>query len=71
VFLDGRQDPYPPSLIKEQVQVETSGEFERLFERYGIRCAYLPAASRVGAVLVCAGWTPVFRDSAWAVLSRN
>ncbi len=71
VFLDGRQDPYPPSLIKEQVQVETSGEFERLFERYGIRCAYLPAASRVGAALVRAGWTPVFRDSAWAVLSRN
>ena len=28
VFLDGRQDPYPPSLIKEQMRVENSGDFE-------------------------------------------
>jgi hypothetical protein len=71
VFLDGRQDPYPPSLIKEQVFVETSGEFERLFERYDIRCAYVPAASLVSAGLVRAGWTLLFRDSAWTVLARD
>jgi hypothetical protein len=71
VFLDGRQDPYPPSLIKEQMLVETSGDFERLFARYDVRCAYVPAASAVSGRLVRAGWTPLFRDSAWAVLARD
>jgi hypothetical protein len=71
VFLDGRQDPYPPSLIKEQMLVETSGEFERLFDRYDIRCAYVPAASRVSAGLVRAGWTPLFDDAVWTVLARD
>jgi len=71
VFLDGRQDPYPPSLIKEQMLVETSGDFERLFARYDVRCAYVPAASAVSVSLVRAGWTPLFRDPAWAVLARG
>jgi len=71
VFLDGRQDPYPPSLIKEQISVESSGDFERLFQRYDVRCAYVPAASRVSAGLLRAGWTPLFQDSAWAVLARD
>lgn len=71
VFLDGRQDPYPPSLIREQMAVESSGDFERLFQRYDIHCAYVPAASKVSAGLVRAGWMPLFRDSTWTVLSRN
>jgi hypothetical protein len=70
VFLDGRQDPYPPSLIKEQMHAETSGEFEGLFERYDIGCAYVPAASRVSEGLVRAGWTPLYRDPVWTVLAR-
>jgi hypothetical protein len=71
VFLDGRQDPYPPSLIKEQIRVESSGDFESLFRRYDVRCAYVPAASRLSAGLLRAGWTPLFQDSAWAVLARD
>lgn len=71
VFLDGRQDPYPPSLIKEQMRVESSGDFESLFQRYDVRCAYVPAASRLSAGLLRAGWMPLFRDSAWAVLARD
>ena len=60
VFLDGRQDPYPPSLIKEQARVESSGDFESLFERYDVRlrlCAdhvagqHRPAARRMDAAL--------------------
>jgi hypothetical protein len=51
--------------------VETSGEFERLFDRYDIRCAYVPAASRVSAGLVRAGWTPLFDDAVWTVLARD
>ena len=70
VFLDGRQDPYPASLINEQKRVESSGDFERLFERYDVRCAYVPAASLVSAGLRRAGWTPLFLDASWTVLAR-
>jgi len=71
VFLDGRQDPYPPSLINEQKVVEASGIFERLFARYDVGCAYVPAESAVSANLARAGWTPLFSDPNWAVFARN
>jgi hypothetical protein len=71
VFLDGRQDPYPPALIKEQIEVETSGEFRPLFARYDIGCAYVPTSSRVAAGLVRAGWRLLFRDRAWTVLANS
>ena len=57
--------------IKEQLQVEASGDFERLFARYDIRCAFLPAASPVSASLTRAGWTPRYRDSRWTVFARD
>jgi len=69
VFLDGRQDPYPVDLVKEQVRVESSGDFEQLFHRYDIHCAYLPAQSLVSARLSRAGWRTLFRDARWAVLA--
>src|SRR6266851_3140319 len=69
VFLDGRQDPYSPALIAEQVRVETTGDFAATFRRYDIRCAYTPAASLVTARLVQAGWKPLYRDPQWAVLA--
>jgi hypothetical protein len=69
VFLDGRQDPYPVALIKEQVRVETTGEFTDVFQRYDIHCAYLPAASRVSLGLQRAGWTTLFRDARWILLA--
>jgi hypothetical protein len=69
VFLDGRQDPYPVDLVKEQVRVETTGEFEPLFQRYDIHCAYVPADSIVSVRLSRAGWRTLFRDARWAVLA--
>lgn len=69
VFLDGRQDPYPVDLVKEQVRVESTGDFEQLFRRYDIRCAYLPADSPVSVRLARAGWKTLFRDARWAVLA--
>jgi hypothetical protein len=70
VFLDGRQDPYPVDLIKEQVRVESSGDFESLFRRYDIHCAYVPADSLVSGRLSKAGWKTLFRDARWAVLAE-
>jgi hypothetical protein len=69
VFLDGRQDPYPVDLIKEQVRVESSGDFESLFQRYDIHCAYVPADSLVSGRLSRAGWKTLFRDVRWTVLA--
>jgi hypothetical protein len=70
VFLDGRQDPYSPALVAEQVHVETTGDFAPTFRRYDIGCAYTPAESIVAAKLVEAGWKPLYRDEQWAVLAR-
>ena len=69
VFLDGRQDPYPVDLVKEQVRVETTGDFEHVFQRYDIHCAYVPADSLVSVRLLRAGWIPLFRDARGAVLA--
>ena len=69
VFLDGRQDPYPIELVQQQVRVENSGDFEQLFRRYDVHCAYLPADSLVGDRLARAGWRTLFRDARWAVLA--
>jgi hypothetical protein len=67
VFLDGRQDPYPPDLILEQVRLEASGEYEATFLRYNIRCAFIPADSLVARQLTSAGWHTTYRDATWAV----
>jgi hypothetical protein len=70
VFLDGRQDPYSPALIAEQVRVETTGDFAATFRRYDIHCAYMPANSLVTRHLVDAGWRSLYRDARWAVLAN-
>jgi hypothetical protein len=71
VFLDGRQDPFPSSLVLEQLGVETSGEYGQTFERHGIECAYLPTISPVVPQLRAAGWTPLYEDREWAVLAKR
>ena len=70
VFLDGRQDPYPPSLVHEQLRTETSGDYASTFARYNIHCAYLPTSSPVAARLSTDGWTDLYRDANWVVLAE-
>ena len=69
VFLDGRQDPYPPDLVLTQKRVELSGDYRDLFQRYSIRCAFLPVGSPVAARLEAAGWITEYADPHWIVLS--
>ena len=71
VFLDGRQDPYPPSLVHEQIRTESSGDFAATFARHDIRCAYLPTSSPVAGRLSAAGWTSLYRDADWVVLTHE
>lgn len=68
VFLDGRQDPYDPALVLEQIRVEASGDSDALFARYRVQCAYLPAASPVAARLQ-RSWKTLYRDHDWIVLA--
>lgn len=71
VFMDGRQDPFPPALVLEHIRMETgSGDFHDVFSRHNIHCAYLPTVSPTAARLATAGWTTLYRDADWVVL-RN
>jgi hypothetical protein len=68
VFLDGRQDPYPPSLLIEQKQVERTGNYAALFREHSIRCAFVPTGTIVAARLQHDGWVTSYADSQWRVL---
>jgi hypothetical protein len=70
VFIDGRQDPYPPSFVLDHIRVERSGDYPSTFDRHHIRCAYLPVTSPVASRLQSAGWAALYRDSDWTVLAR-
>jgi hypothetical protein len=71
VYLDGRQDPYPPALVLEQIRLENGrGAYPDVFSRFNIRCAYLPTASPTAAQLAHAGWTAAYRDRDWVVFRR-
>jgi hypothetical protein len=70
VFLDGRQDPYEPNLVLDQIRIETSGDYASTFSAHNIRCAYLPVTSPVAARLSSSGWSALYRDSAWVVLAQ-
>jgi hypothetical protein len=68
VFVDGRQDPYPIAFLLEAGEVEHQRKpYRPLFERWGIRCAFLPATSPTVAALGAAGWQRRFGDADWTV----
>jgi hypothetical protein len=71
VFMDSRQDPYPAELVNEQIRVETSGDYQRLFERFAIRCVLAPADSAVASRLLADGWQEVYKGSTFAVLTQR
>jgi hypothetical protein len=70
--MDGRQDPFPPALVLEHIRMETdNGDFREVFSRHDIHCAYLPTVSPTAAQLTAAGWTALYRDANWVVLSAG
>jgi hypothetical protein len=70
VLIDSRQDPYPGDLFEEQHQVESTGDYERAFARYGINCAALPPESLTAMRLQADGWALRYHDRQWVVLER-
>ncbi len=70
VFIDNRQDPYPPALMHEHIRVETTGDYRDLFERHSIRCAFVPTETVLAQRLTRDGWTALYQDGLWAVLAK-
>jgi hypothetical protein len=71
VFLDGRQDPFPPALVLEHIEMETGRRsYGPTFARHSIRCAFLPVVSPVASQLSRDGWISLFRSDQWLVLKR-
>ena len=68
VFIDSRQDPYPPEFVLEAGRNEAQGTFRELFARHGVRCALLPVGSPTLPRLRADGWRERFADQTWAVL---
>ena len=56
VFMDSRQDPFPPELILEQIRVESSGDYGPLFNQFRIRCALVSRGSALDKRLSADGW---------------
>jgi hypothetical protein len=69
VFIDNRQDPYPLPFTQAAVRIDGGAPYRQMFERYGIRCAFLPAESRTIEALSADRWRTRFRDEKWAVLT--
>jgi hypothetical protein len=70
VFIDNRVDPYPIAHIRAQLDVQWQrAPYRPLFDRWGIRCAFLPVGSPTVAALDRDGWQTRFRDARFAVLS--
>ncbi len=68
VFIDSRQDPYPPAFVLEALRVEAAGDYQATFARHDVGCAFLPRESPTLPRLEAAGWTTRFSDEKWAVL---
>jgi hypothetical protein len=70
VFLDSREHPYPSTLVHDQIRTETSGDYEPLFDRYRISCAFIGSGTPVATRLKSAGWIESYHGGQWAVFRR-
>ena len=68
VFVDNRQDPYPLAFLQDHLQHEQTGDYEGVFARYQVTCAFLPPESPTAARLVSNGWKTTAKDGRWLVL---
>jgi hypothetical protein len=68
VFIDSRQDPYPLSFTQEYIQVEKTGNYRPVFDRYAIECAVLPQSSLTATRLQADGWRVRVQSHGWLVL---
>jgi hypothetical protein len=70
VFIDSRQDPFPPELVLAHRSVEMTGNYTALFDRFQVECVALPPVSPTAMALKRAGWRILVEDRAWLVLTH-
>jgi hypothetical protein len=68
-FIDGRQDPFPFWLLRESFAVEHGAPYRPLFDKFGVRCAFIPATSKLADRLRADGWRAELLDERWAILA--
>ena len=70
VFVDNRQDPYSIEHMRAQLDVQWgAAPYRPLFDRWGIRCAFLPTKSKETiSALDRDRWITRFRDDRFTVL---
>ena len=70
VFMDSRQDPFPPELVIAHIDVERSGDYKALFNRYDIGCSLSVRGSPLAQSLRRDGWHESDAGAAWSVYQR-
>jgi hypothetical protein len=70
VFMDSRQDPFPEEMVLDQIQLERSGDYQSMFERYHIGCALTPDRSPLAHRLALDGWSSRQAGTGWTVFSK-
>jgi hypothetical protein len=70
VFMDSRQDPFPPGIVRDHIQLELSGEYKELFASYDIGCALTVHGSPLAASLGRDRWQAASGHGSWVVFSR-
>ena len=70
VFMDSRQDPFPEELVKAHIELERTGEYRPLFDRYAIACALSAQGTPVARRLEADGWSARSAGQGWNVYRR-
>jgi hypothetical protein len=70
VFVDSRQDPYPPDFLQNQRATERSADYANTFRTYGINCAVLRPNVPTEVRLREDGWKATYADAEWVVLVK-
>jgi hypothetical protein len=70
VFIDSRQDPFPESLVRAHIDLERTGEYRDLFDRYDIGCALSAEGTPLAQSLVRDGWLAIDAGEGWNVYQR-
>jgi hypothetical protein len=70
VFVDNRQDPYPPEIL-DLGKLHEGLDYQPTFDRYDVRCAAIDSTDASSLrTLQADGWTTSFDDGQWVVLRR-
>jgi hypothetical protein len=70
VFIDNRQDPFPIELVLAHIEVERSGDYRELFDRYEIGCSLTQVGSPLSARLKHDGWRELDGTAVWKLYRR-